>query len=217
MKEPSMARTLLCFGDSNTHGTPPIVTRGEAYRRFGADTRWPRVVASLLPDWEIAEEGLPGRTAQFPDPVMGAHMDGREGLKIALQSHGPIDALIIMLGTNDTKTRFGASPEKITAGIAGLLDIAMSLEMQARHGDFHILLICPPPVLEQGPIRSDFTGAREVSLRLPELYAALAEVRGVEFLDAGSVIEVSPVDGIHFEAAAHLRLGAAVAEAVSRL
>jgi lysophospholipase L1-like esterase len=153
MKEPSMARTLLCFGDSNTHGTPPIVTRGEAYRRFGADTRWPRVVASLLPDWEIAEEGLPGRTAQFPDPVMGAHMDGREGLKIALQSHGPIDALIIMLGTNDTKTRFGASPEKITAGIAGLLDIAMSLEMQARHGDFHILLICPPPVLEQGPIR----------------------------------------------------------------
>ncbi|MFL4994932.1 MAG: SGNH/GDSL hydrolase family protein [Microvirga sp.] len=212
-----MARTLLCFGDSNTHGTPPIVTRGEAYRRFGADTRWPRVVASLLPDWEIAEEGLPGRTAQFPDPVMGAHMDGREGLKIALQSHGPIDALIIMLGTNDTKTRFGASPEKITAGIAGLLDIAMSLEMQARHGDFHILLICPPPVLEQGPIRSDFTGAREVSLRLPELYAALAKARGVEFLDAGKVIEVSPVDGIHFEATAHLGLGAAVAEAVSRL
>jgi hypothetical protein len=39
----------------------------------------------------------------------------------------------------------------------------------------------------------------------------------VEFLDAGSVIEVSPVDGIHFEATAHLGLGAAVAEAVSRL
>lgn len=210
-------RTLLCFGDSNTHGTPPIITRGEAYRRFGVDTRWPRVVASLLPDWEIAEEGLPGRTAQFPDPGMGAHMDGREGLKIALQSHGPIDALIIMLGTNNTKTLFGASPEKITAGIAGLLDIAMSLEMQARHGDFHILLICPPPVLEQGPIRSDFSGARAVSLRLPELYAALAKARGVECLDAGSVIEVSPVDGIHFEAVAHLKLGGAVAEAVSRL
>src|SRR4051794_37772886 len=129
-----MTRTLLCFGDSNTHGTPAIVTRGEAYRRFGADTRWPRVVASLLPDWVIAEEGLPGRTAQFPDPVMGAHMDGREGLKIALQSHGPIDALIIMLGTNDTKTRFGASPEKITAGTARGADIPKKPEMEARDG-----------------------------------------------------------------------------------
>jgi len=210
-------RTLLCFGDSNTHGTPPIVKRGEAYRRFGADTRWPRVAASRLPGWEVVEEGLPGRTAQFQDPVMGAHMDGRNGLKIALQSHGPIDALTIMLGTNDTKTRFGATPEKITAGIAGLLDIAMSLEMQERHSGFRILLICPPPVLEQGPIRPEFSGAREVSLQLRKLYASLAQARGVEFLDAGSVIEVSPVDGIHFEAEAHRRLGTAVAEVVARL
>jgi lysophospholipase L1-like esterase len=72
-------------------------------------------------------------------------------------------------------------------------------------------------VLEQGPIRSEFSGAREVSLKLPVLYAALAKVRGVEFLDAGSVIEVSPMDGIHFEADAHRRLGASVAEVVARL
>ena len=209
--------TLLCFGDSNTHGSPPIVTRGEAYWRFDAGTRWTRVLAAALPDWEVVEEGLPGRTAQFPDPVMGSHMDGREGLKIALQTHGPIDALTIMLGTNDTKTRFGATPEKITAGIAGLLDIATGIEMQERHGGFRILLICPAPVLEQGPIRSEFTGAREVSLKLPPLYRALAEARGVGFLDAGSVIEVSPTDGIHFEPEAHKALGAAVAEAVRGL
>ncbi len=216
MTDVSMARTLLCFGDSNTHGSPPIVTRGEAYHRFDADTRWPRLVASILPDWEVTEEGLPGRTAQFPDPVAGAHMDGREGLKIALQSHGPIDALAIMLGTNDTKTRFGATPEKITAGIASLLDIAMGLEMQQRHGGFRILVICPPPVLEQGPIRSEFVGAREVSLKLPALYAVLAEARGVGFIDAGALIQVSPVDGIHLEPDAHRKLGKAVAETVGR-
>jgi hypothetical protein len=83
---------VLCFGDSNTHGSPPIVTRGEAYGRFGADARWPRVAVSMLSGWEVVEEGLPGRTAQFPDPMMGAHMDGREGLKIALHSHGSIDS-----------------------------------------------------------------------------------------------------------------------------
>lgn len=38
---------LMCFGDSNTHGTPPIVTRG-VYARFDAQTRWPCVAARAL-------------------------------------------------------------------------------------------------------------------------------------------------------------------------
>ncbi len=209
--------TLLCFGDSNTHGTPPIVNRG-VYARFDTAIRWPCVAQRALgPDWALIEEGLPGRTAQFEDVMMGAHMDGRLGLKIALCSHGPIDVLTLMLGTNDVKTRFGATPVQVTAGIAGLLDIAMGDEMQTRHGGFKVLLICPPPVLEQGPIRMEFIGGRAVSLALPPLYAALAGARGVAFFDAGTVISVSPVDGIHYEAATHQVLGPAVANIVARL
>ncbi|MGL4311344.1 MAG: SGNH/GDSL hydrolase family protein [Paracoccaceae bacterium] len=206
--------TLLAFGDSNTHGTPPIITRGEV-RRFGPETRWPTVAhAALGPGWHLVEEGLPGRTAQFPDPVMGAHMDGREGLKMALMSHGPIDVLAIMLGTNDVKMRYGASPETIRGGIAALLDLATTLDAQARHPAMKILLICPPPVLEQGPIRDEFLGGREKGLALPPLYQALARDRGLAFLDAGKVIEVSPTDGVHLEADAQRVLGQAVAEVV---
>ena len=212
-----MPRTLMCFGDSNTHGSPPIVTRG-VYARFDADTRWPCVArAALGPDWVLVEEGLPGRTAQFPDLMMGDHMDGSMGLKIALNSHGPVDVMTLMLGTNDTKTRFGATPAQITAGLAGLLDYALGDEMQTRHDGFKVLLICPPPVLEQGPIKDEFWGARATSLALPPLYAALAAARGAGFLDAGRVIAVSPVDGVHYEAAAHRVLGAAVAAAVAGL
>ena len=212
-----MTRTLLCFGDSNTHGSPPIVNRG-VYTRFDAATRWPCVAkAALGSNWTLVEEGLPGRTAQFDDVMMGAHMDGRPGLKIALCSHGPIDVLTLMLGTNDVKTRFGATPMQVTAGIAGLLDIALGDEMQTRHGGFKVLVICPPPVLEQGPIKAEFIGGRAVSLALPPLYAALAAAREVGFLDAGGVIEVSPVDGIHYEPEAHSVLGAAVAKAVAAL
>ena len=203
---------ILCFGDSNTHGTPPMRTVGE-YARFGADVRWPSRMARAL-GWELVEEGLPGRTAHIADPVMGAHMDGPEGLKIALQSHGPVDWLVIMLGTNDVKARFGASAEQVTGGIAALLDIAQSAEMQTRHGGFRVLLICPPPVLEQGPIADQFFGARRRSLELPPLYKALAEARGVAFLDAGQVISVSPQDGVHYEAAAHGTLADAVAAAL---
>ena len=207
--------TLLCFGDSNTHGSPPITERGGAYARYDSRTRWPAVTrAALAPDWTVIEEGLPGRTAQFDDPVMGAHMNGRTGLRMALFSHGPLDALALMLGTNDVKARFGATPEMVTAGMAGLIDMALSDEVQARHGGFGVLLICPPPVLEQGPIAGEFFGGRAVSLALPPLYRALARARGCGFLDAGEVIEVSPVDGVHYGPEAHAALGAAVARSI---
>ena len=103
------------------------------------------------------------------------------------------------------------------AEIAGLLDLALGLEIQTRHGGFQLLLICPPPVLETGALAGDFWGARVKSQALPSLLAALAASRGCGFLDAGQVIEVSAVDGVHFEAEAHRRLGLAVAEAVARL
>ena len=208
---------LLTFGDSNTHGTPPIVERG-VYQRFDASIRWPQVCHRALgTGWELAEEGLPGRTAQFPDLVMGAHMNGQDGLKIALQSHGPLDVLTIMLGTNDVKARFSATPEMVTAGIAGLVDLALSLEMQGRHGGFKVLLICPPPVVETGPIAGEFFGAAARSAGLAARYQALARARGIGFLDAGSVIAVSAQDGIHFDPAAHQALGRAVAQAVRAL
>jgi lysophospholipase L1-like esterase len=167
--------------------------------------------------WELAEEGLPGRTAQYDDPVMGDIMNGRPALRMALQSHGPIDVMTLMLGTNDVKTRFATQPEQVVAGIAGLLDVAMSLEYQARHGGFRILLICPPPVVETGPIKTEFWGGAARSQALAPLYANLARSRGVGFLDAGQVIAVSPIDGVHFDEAAHAKLGRAVADAISAL
>ena len=208
---------LLTFGDSNTHGTPPIIVRGE-YHRHAAQDRWPRVCQRALgPEWELAEEGLPGRTAQYEDPVMGAHMNGRDGLKIALQSHGPIDVMTLMLGTNDVKTRFAATPESVVSGIAGLLDVAQSLEMQTRHGGFKILLICPPPVKEVGPLAFEFYGGAARSRALAPMYRDLAAARGIGFMDAGQVISVSDLDGIHYDAAAHHVLGLAVAKAVAAL
>ncbi len=208
---------LLCFGDSNTHGTPPITVRGR-YERFPPQVRWPtRVAAALGSDWTLAEEGLPGRTAQFADPVMGPHMDGRIGLQIAMNSHGPLDVLVLMLGTNDVKTRFATTPEQVVAGIAGLLDYAQSLEMAARHPALRILLICPPPVQEVGPIRVEFWGANAKGRALPPLYRALAASRGVGFLDAGEVLAVSPLDGVHFDEAGGARLAEAVTAAVRGL
>ncbi|MFN3970338.1 MAG: SGNH/GDSL hydrolase family protein [Gemmobacter sp.] len=206
---------LLCFGDSNTHGTPPIDQRG-VYARYDAATRWPtRLAATLGPDWEVAEEGLPGRTAQFPDPVMGAHMDGNIGLRIALNTHGPLDWLAISLGTNDVKARFGATPGKVLSGLAGLVDYALAPEMAARHPDLRILLIAPAPVQETGCLAGEFLGGAAKSLALAPLIAGLARARGCMFLDAGAHAEVSPTDGVHLTPDGHAALAEAVAQTLT--
>jgi len=211
-----MTKTLLCFGDSNTFGTPPIATRGVSEPRYGIDTRWPQVCAAALGGgWSLVEEGLPGRTAQFDDPVMGRHMNGQIGLDIALNSHGPIDVLAIMLGTNDCKARFGGRPETITAGVASLVDVALGMASLEKHPEMKVLLICPPPVEEAGCLAGEFFGGAAVSRALPPLYAALAKARGCAFLDAGAHVAVSPVDGVHYTAEAQRKLGAAAAEVIA--
>ena len=206
-----MTKTLMTFGDSNTHGTPPILQRG-LYARYDVQTRWPQVaLRELGDDWSLIEEGLPGRTAAYADPVMGAHMNGQIGLRIALESHGPIDKLAIMLGTNDLKAHYGLSPQGITAGIAGLLAIANSEEYQTRHSGFDVLIICPPLVLEQGPISDVFYGAAEKSAKLAPLYADLAQHWGATFLDAAQHVSSSQIDGVHFDPEGQIALGRAVA------
>jgi lysophospholipase L1-like esterase len=208
---------LLAFGDSNTHGTPPMRHSGDS-GRHGPAERWPGVCAATLgPDWTVIEEGLPGRTSQVDDPVMGAHMNGRTGLRIALDTHRPLDVLVVMLGTNDLKTRFQPSAARIAAGLAGLLDMALSDDTQQRHGGLRVLLVSPPPVREVGALRGEFLGAEEAVRGLPEALARLAQGRGCGFLDAGALISVSDVDGIHFDAAAHATLGEGIAEAVRAL
>lgn len=211
-----MTQIILTYGDSNTHGTPPIETRG-VYARHGADVRWPQVMARRL-DAIVIEEGLPGRTAcPVTDPEMGAHMNGHLGLRMALECHGPIDVLTIMLGTNDSKAHFGLTADGIAAGVAGLLAIAMGEPMQTRHAGFKVLLICPPPVLEQGPIQQIFHGGAARSQALPPLYRALATNWGAGFLDAGEHIAVSAQDGVHYDAQAHQTLAKAVADAIKTL
>ena len=186
--------------------------------RLAYGARWPTVMAEHLgPYWHLVEEGLPGRTTEHADPAMWPDMNGQRGLRAAFASHQPLDAITIMLDTNDLKTRFAPSVAGITAGVAGLLDIALNPDTQARHGPCRVLLICPPPVVETGPIKGDFFGAEAIGPQLAASYAALAEARGTAFLDAGQIIAASPIDGAHLDAAAHRRLGKAVAETVRAL
>ncbi|MEJ2018414.1 MAG: hypothetical protein P8X51_08980 [Maritimibacter sp.] len=77
-----------------------------------------------------------------------------------------------------------------------------------------MLLICPPPVIEVGVLNGEFQDSAAVSQGLAPVLRDYCAKRGIGFFDAGEVIEVSPVDGVHYEAEAHIALGKAVAKAI---
>ena len=208
-------KTVLCYGDSNTHGTLPLEALGER-RRLGRSERWPGVLAAELgPDWRVIEEGLGGRTSVLPDPVSGVHKNGLAVLPAVLESHRPLDVVAIMLGTNDLKRRFQLPPVEIGECVAQLVLTTLRSECGPDGGAPEVLLIAPPPVLETGVLAEIFEGAAEKSKRIGDVFAAVAKRLGVGFLDAGRVIASSPVDGVHFDAEEHGKLGRAVAAALS--
>ncbi len=205
---------IVCFGDSNTYGFDP-----STYARFPRAVRWPGVLAAELGDEaEVIEEGLNGRTTIWDDP----YLDGRNGrtyLLPCLRSHAPVDVLVIMLGTNDTKTIFGRSAAEIAAGVRALVDDALASGCGADGGAPRVLLIAPPgpgEVTERSEVWG-FGEAKAKGERMPALYRTVAAMAGVAFLDASVVAGVDPADGVHLAPEGHATLGRAVAAAVRGL
>lgn len=201
---------VLCFGDSNTFGYIP----GGA-GRYDRYTRWPGQLQRLLGEqYQIIEEGLCGRTTVFEDTAC----PGRRGLDALIQAlklYGPLDLLIIMLGTNDCKTQFRASAGMISKGLEEVLEKAGALAAQP----FRTLLISPAPLDEAAVFEdSEFdTASVAVSRGLAEEFKQLAQRYGCLFLDASAVAAVSKADGVHLDAAGHKALADAVGKLVQKI
>ena len=207
---------ILCYGDSNTHGTQPMANIDDR-RRWGPGERWPGVLQAVLgPGFHIIEEGLPGRTTVFDDPIEGAHLNGRRYLAACLASHWPLDMVALMLGVNDLKARFGLTPCDIAFAVGALTaDIKAVTAASGRAAD--VLVLCPPPILTVGWTALMYAGGAAKSQALAPLICEQAERHGAGCLDLGPVASVSPLDGIHFDAANHRAIGVAVAAALGTL
>jgi lysophospholipase L1-like esterase len=209
-------KSVLCFGDSNTYGTPPMAS-ADVQGRFDHMTRWPGVARTKLgPGWHIVEEGLPGRTTVLDDPIEGWQKNGQRYLLACLESHRPLDAVVLMLGTNNLKARFHQPAQDIAASIDILAGIIQSTDNWGRPAPL-LLIICPAPILDAGWLGAMFEGGVEKSKRLPQFYREVAQRRGASFLEAGTIIASSEVDGIHFEETEHRKLGEAIAAELERM
>jgi lysophospholipase L1-like esterase len=206
-------KTVLCYGDSNTWGYDPVTKA-----RFPSDTRWTGVLRQTLGlEYRVIDEGLNGRTTVWDDPIEG-HKNGLAYLARCLESHLLLDLVVIMLGTNDLKVRFSVSAFDIANGAGVLVDTVKACITRPMYGSVpQVLLLAPPPVTKLTEYAEMFAGAEEKSRRFAMHYKRVADEKGCAFLDTSTVITSSDLDGIHFEANEHRKLGRAVTARVKEI
>lgn len=197
-------KQILCFGDSNTYGLIPGSTE-----RYDYNTRWTGIVENKLlhKGYRVIEEGLCGRITIFDDPLRTGRR-GTQLLPIVLETHRPVDIVVLMLGTNDCKSLYDASAEVIGLGIKKLIGQIKDAVPKAK-----ILLISPihlgddvwngyDPEFNEDSVKT--------SKNLGKVYEQLAREEGIYYLAASDYAQPSKEDREHMDQIGHKAFAQAV-------
>lgn len=207
-----MKKRIVCYGDSNTWGYDAL-TGG----RFPEEIRWTARMGALLGhDFTVIEEGLCGRTTVFEDPL-NEGLNGLTYLLPCLMSHAPVDYMILMLGTNDCKERFSATPRNIADGIKRL--ILKAKQTPSWAGQPHILLVAPAPIekeCEHSPAAGEMGICSDKSRYLKDEYRLCAAETGCGYFDAGTTVKMNRIDFMHFDAQSHRDMADQLADIVRK-
>lgn len=210
-----MKKRILCFGDSNTWGAIP-----QESNRYPENIRWTGVLQNELgKNYQIIEEGHNGRTTVFDD-VIEWRLSGLKYFMPCCSSQSPLDLIILMLGTNDLKTRFGVDARSIAYGLQRYLDV---LSITPMDGNKPKVLIVSPilidPTYKNDLLFYDIFGenADIRSQGFAKAYSEFAENAGLAFLDASLYGKASSLDGVHMDANSHNKLGKAIAKKVKEI
>lgn len=217
---------VLVYGDSNSWGWIPSA-QGAPTQRHPARSRWPDVMAQALGEgFDVDVDALSGRTVDvgYAEPVgalPGEAFNGRRALPSALAAALPVDVLVIMLGTNDLRPSLSRTPEDIAGSLRRLVEEIPTYQagVLTTYTAPQVLVVAPPPLgdVSRTPIRGVMAGAEANSSRLGEAIAAAFQGSRARVFNAGAVITTDGIDGVHFSAAAHQRLGSALANEVRAL
>jgi len=171
---------IVVYGDSMSWGIIPG-TRN----RLSPDKRWTGVLQSQLgEEYRVVEECLNGRTTRFEDENRPAR-NGLEHIQMLMESHSPIDLVIVLLGINDFQDIIGASLSQSANGLKSVVNKIQSLS--------------PEPM--ENP-------ASELA------YINVLKGLNVHMFEASKFISLSKIDGIHIDEPEHLVLGELVANKV---
>lgn len=193
-------KNILCFGDSNTYGFIP-----QSGLRYDKNTRWTGILQSLSKnEFKIIEAGCNNRTAFIDNPA-GLNQTGYKILPEYLKNQN-INIIILAIGINDLQLFFNPSLEEFSKGMGKLIKIAQNLSPNSR-----ILLVCPSKLdltgINNGMFSFQFNKISiEKSLELPQIYKSLAQKYNCDFVNLNKIVEVSPLDGLHFSPESHKKI-----------
>lgn len=209
-------KTILCYGDSNTYGYDP-----ETGMRYPEEVRWTGQLRKRLgEEYRVIEEGCNGRTTIYRDPVEG-WKNGMDYLKPCLNSHKPIDLVILMLGSNDLKKMYGATAAESAKGAGQLVDVIQTFT-QEKQGFIPDILLVSPPKIGAGISSSSFASsfaesAVEESVQFVVHFQKIAKEKQCHFLDAAAVAPPSKADCLHLSPESHSALAEALYQEVCRI
>jgi len=211
MKINNSSKRILCFGDSNTWGSIPGLSK-----RFPADIRWTGVLQQLLGDnYDIIEEGLSARTTDIDDLDHPEELrNGKKYLIPCLNSQIPLDLVVLFLGTNDFKSRYNRQPEDTAKSIEAMIELIGSMTYVHETIPPKVILICPALIdSNERDLFQKYEGAEAKSLKLSELLTELSKKLNLPFIDMTK--EFRAVG--HLNEEEHRKLAELIAEKIKSL
>lgn len=185
------AKVVLCYGDSNTHGTAP------AGNRYETNVRWTGQLQQLLGnDFYVIEEGLGGRTTDLDHPrEEKPGRDGFEYFRPCVWSHAPLNIVILMLGTNDLKNVYHRTAQEVAEALVQYCNFLQEFDKNIK-----IIMVAPHPFRATEPVVFYDGASAKKSEELPEEVRRVAKAQGATFFDATELVTLGG-DGLHWDKA----------------
>jgi lysophospholipase L1-like esterase len=166
---------------------------------------------ALGDDVHVVEEGLNGRTTVFDVPE-DPDRNGLTFLSALLETHAPVDMLVLFLGVNDFFLPFQVTAWRVANAVGALVDVARRSEWGPDGGAPAVVAMCPPPFGDLGADRAASPHGEAETKGLGDAFRQMATEHECEVIDLAGAAAFTVPDGIHFDADGHRAIGALLAE-----
>jgi lysophospholipase L1-like esterase len=209
-------KTILAYGDSLTYGANP--TPGGP--RHPYESRWPSALERALGGGaRVIAEGLGGRTTAFDDYSSVADRNGARLLPTLLDSHKPLDLVIIMLGTNDLKVYINGTAFGAAMGVKRLVQIVRLHPYDVGQPIPQVIMVAPPLTGEtdHADLQPMFAPRADEAKLFDHYYSRVATELGVGYFNAASVAVADRQDGVHLDEANTRAIGEGLAPLAAKM
>lgn len=199
-------KRVLIYGDSNVWGS----TEYDEHGRLGEDERWAGRIAEVLGEgYEVIENGYPGRCAGSFEQAreQDKDYDGHEHYEVIFKTASPVDLVVVALGTNDLKEKYGRSVGEICDDL--LWYEGRTRYLEGYNGEMPRFLYVLPARTENQ------VGWYEVGEGARDELVAVMKGRVADYVDLDEVELTS--DGVHYSVAGHADIAGRVAGKIGEM